>query len=59
MIVTGYVMCMVSTSLALPFPESPRWLLSVGKTEEFKKAIDMMARWNGKKVDWSELDLQG
>ena len=59
MLVTGYVMCLVSTILTLPFPESPRFLLSVGKTEEFKKAIDMMARWNGKKVDWSGVDLQG
>ena len=59
MVLIGYVMCLVSTILTLPFPESPRFLLSVGKTEEFKKAIDMMARWNGKKVDWSGIDLQG
>ena len=53
MVMAGYVTCLISTILSLPLPESPRFLLSIGKTEEFKKAIDMMARWNGKTIDWS------
>ncbi|XP_028902750.1 solute carrier family 22 member 16 isoform X1 [Ornithorhynchus anatinus] len=30
-------------------PETPFWLLSVGKYEEAQKVIDMMARWNNRR----------
>ena len=58
-IYTAFTLCLVSMALALPFPESPRLLLSQGKTQEFKEALDMMAKWNGKKIAWEGVDLDG
>ena len=43
----------------MPFPESPRLLLAQGKADEFKKALDMLARWNGKtKIDWDLVKVE-
>lgn len=37
-------------------PESPRWLLSVGRTEEAVSYLQRIARFNGKKVSKSTLN---
>ena len=47
MALSGYIICVLTTVISLIFPESPRMLLVQGKADEFKKAIDMLARWNG------------
>ena len=53
----GYILCVVSMLCTLPFPDSPRLLLAHGKEKEFKEAFDMLARWNGKTLDWSQIKL--
>ena len=35
-------------------PESPRYLVSVGKMNEARKAFTTIANWNRKKLDWDE-----
>ena len=57
MIITGYIITLITTMLVMPLPESPRFLLSLGKAEEFKQALDKMARWNGRTIDWSTIDV--
>ena len=57
MIITGYIITLITTMLVMPLPESPRFLLSLGKADEFKKALDKMARWNGRTIDWSTIDV--
>ena len=55
---TGYLWCVISMILVLPFPESPRLLLAQGKLQEFKKALDMLASWNNCKINWDQFDLE-
>ena len=57
MLTVGYIICLVSTIISLPIPESPRLLLSKGDTEGFKKAMDMMARCNRRTIEWEKFDL--
>lgn len=52
----GYVgmgFCVLSMAATYFVPESPRLLLAQGKLDEFKRAIETLARWNRKKVEWS------
>ncbi|XP_039253087.2 solute carrier family 22 member 4-like [Styela clava] len=37
------------------FPESPRWLMTVGRTNEAIKELDKMAKANKKKIDFANL----
>ena len=57
MVITGYIITLITTTLVMPLPESPRFLLSLGKAEEFKQALDVMAKWNGRTIDWSTIDV--
>ena len=54
---SGYVLCVATMICSMPVPESPRLLLAHGKEKEFKAAIDMLARWNKKSIDWSQIQL--
>ena len=54
---SGYIWCITSLLLVLPFPESPRLLLAHGKALEFREAFDTLASWNKCKIDWSQVDL--
>ena len=54
----GYILCLLTTALSFFMPESPRFLLAHGRIEEFKKAIDLVAKINFRtKFDWSKIDL--
>jgi MFS family permease len=50
----GYVWQMISVLGLFWMPESPRWLVSVGKLDEARKAFTTIARWNRKVLDWDE-----
>lgn len=45
-------------SYAFLIPESPRWLLSQGKTDEVLKFVKTMARWENIEIDLSELKYE-
>lgn len=49
---TGCIISAVTALMTLPLPESPRLLLAQGRLEEAKACFDLIARWNGKKIDW-------
>ena len=54
----GYIISIVSTIMIMPFPESPRLLLSQGREQELKAAIDFFASHNKKIVDWETINLK-
>jgi len=57
-VLIGYILCILTTGLSLIVPESPRLLLAQGRIEEFKKALDFVAKVNFRpKFDWSKIDL--
>ena len=51
-------MCLVSAFMILPIPESPRLLLALGKADQLKSAINVLARWNRKVIDWDLVNLE-
>ena len=53
----GYLICIVTTVMILPFPESPRLLLAQGREQELKAAIDFFAKRNNKSIDWESINL--
>ena len=53
MIIFGYALCVATTIIAVPFPESPRLLLAHGKIDKLRKAIDILAWTNKVTIDWS------
>ena len=54
----GFLMSLVTTLMTLFVPESPRLLMAHGKLEETKSAIDTLAWWNGKTIEWSKIELE-
>ena len=54
----GYIISIVTTMMILPFPESPRLLLSQGREEELKAAIDFFASSNKVTIDWDKINLE-
>ena len=50
----GYVWQILATLLVCLLPESPRFLVSVGKLDEAKKSFETIAKWNRKELVWDE-----
>ena len=46
----GFVWNVISATLTFLVPESPRFLLSIGKIDEAKAALEKIARWNKKEL---------
>lgn len=53
-VLIGFFWQTISVILITWMPESPRYLLSVGKLEEARKAFDNIAWWNKARVDWDQ-----
>lgn len=47
LIIVNTIPALISIVMMWFLPESPRWLLSNGNTEEAEKVLEMIARWNG------------
>lgn len=54
----GYVWQIVGTLLVCLLPESPRFLVSMGKLKEAKKSFETIAKWNRKELVWDESKFQ-
>ena len=50
----GYIWNVISVVLLVWMPESPRYLVSVGKLNEAKKAFATIAWWNKRELEWDE-----
>ena len=50
----GYVWQVISVVLLFFMPESPRWLVSVGRLSEAKVAFETIAKWNRTNLVWEE-----
>lgn len=50
----GYIWQILTVLLVGFLPESPRFLVSVGKLDEAKKSLETIARWNRKELVWDE-----
>ena len=46
----GFVWNIISAALTFWVPESPRFLLSIGKTDEAKASLEKIASWNRKEL---------
>ena len=46
----GFVWNIISAALTFWVPESPRFLLSIGKTDEAKVSLEKIASWNRKEL---------
>ena len=46
----GFVWNIISATLTFWVPESPRWYLSIGKTDEAKASLEKIASWNRKEL---------
>jgi len=51
-VLIGFVWQILSCVLLFWMPESPRYLITVGKLEEARKAFSVIARFNRKKLEW-------
>ena len=54
---SGFIHCVISFFITIFVPESPRLLLASGKSEEFKAAMNTLAKWNKKEIDWNSVRL--
>ena len=50
----GYCWQIISVVFLFWMPESPRFLISVGKFDEARKAFATIAKWNRKELVWDE-----
>ena len=51
----GFVWNIISATLTFWVPESPRFLLSIGKTDEAKVALEKIASWNRRELEnWEQ-----
>lgn len=50
----GYIWQAISVIFLIWMPESPRYLISVGKLDEAKKVFQTIAWWNKKSLEWDE-----
>jgi p-aminobenzoyl-glutamate transporter AbgT len=57
MALSGFIYCVISFIITLFVPESPRLLLANGKCDEFKAAMNTLARWNKKEINWNSVQL--
>ena len=48
----GWIFNLISVVLLFFMPESPRWLVTVGKLDEARKAFAFIAKLNRKPLDW-------
>lgn len=53
----GYVWNLISIVFLVWVPESPRYLVSVGKLEDARKALAEIAKWNRKELNWDRYRL--
>ena len=52
--IIGYIWQIISVVFLVWMPESPRYLVSVGKLNEAKKAFATIAWWNRRELEWDE-----
>ena len=53
----GCLVCILTTVMTCFIPESPRLLLAKGKAKELQKAIETMAWFNRRKIQWTDQEL--
>ena len=54
LVIAGYALCLVTTVMAIPLPESPRLLLAYGRVGEMRKAVEWLAWVNRVEIDWGK-----
>ena len=53
-VLIGFFWTFLCVVLLVWMPESPRYLLSVGKLDEARKAFENIAWWNKVRIDWGQ-----
>ena len=53
----GATLSLITVLMTVFIPESPRLLLAQGKFEEAKACFDLLARWNGRSMDWKSIEV--
>ena len=50
--ILGYIECIISVVASMFLPESPRFLIELGKIDQAKSSFKMIARVNGAPWEW-------